>query len=162
MRPAPAERAFYDVAEPTSRNYGKFLTIEEINQLVGAPADAQRSVMHLLSRFGAYNVKSLGDAVTATARVADVEHLFSTEMYSFEHQEAPPPNSRDPKPPPAIVPPCPRLYLSSPFAFNRPPSAPTEMGSQASPAVWSVLHPQRARLGRRLCDRHLRFSDAAR
>ena len=47
-----------------SRNYGKFLSKEEIVSLVAPDSSEVDEVMRYLRKNGAFNVVSLGDAVT--------------------------------------------------------------------------------------------------
>jgi tripeptidyl-peptidase I len=79
------EKTVLDVSDPSSPNYGKWMTQEAVNKLTAVnPAD-QKAVRNFLGAHGAKCVES-PHAFTCTAAVASVELMLSTKMTAFAHK----------------------------------------------------------------------------
>jgi tripeptidyl-peptidase-1 len=92
---ARLEEIFWDVSNPDSPNYSKYLTKGEVMDLIEAPADVQKRVMQWiyetakeLPKGDLQKVDNQRDAieVRATARLA--EKLFATQMYLFHNYKS--------------------------------------------------------------------------
>eukprot|EP01133_Synstelium_polycarpum_P005256 gene5256-6083_t len=81
------EDALIDVSTPSSPNYGKHWTSEEILDLIAPSQEDTNRVVQLLQENGAFNIENHRDYLKASASVEDVERLFRVEMYSFTHLE---------------------------------------------------------------------------
>ncbi|GAM20662.1 hypothetical protein SAMD00019534_038370 [Acytostelium subglobosum LB1] len=79
------ESVLLDVSNPTSANYGKHWTIDQINELIAPPHEVSEEITLWLERSGAFNVVNKGDFIKASALVADVESLFRVEMFHYKH-----------------------------------------------------------------------------
>jgi len=82
------ESKFWSVSDPSSPDYGKFMSISEINQMVyPAQSDVVRVLQWILSAgVQEKNVILAGDVISAKFSVKSAEKLFQTEMYGFAHE----------------------------------------------------------------------------
>lgn len=81
------EKLFFEVSDPTSSKYGKFLTRKQVGDLTANPA-ATEGVKKFLMDNGATIVKTApyGEYITAVAPVKTWNKLFATTFYEFEHE----------------------------------------------------------------------------
>ena len=80
------EPACQAVSDPSSPKYGSYLTVDEVDELVGARTNAQAVVRHL-RHVGATAavVGATGDMVYATLPSDLVERLFDVKLHVFIH-----------------------------------------------------------------------------
>eukprot|EP01095_Lingulamoeba_sp_RSL-Kostka_P014296 TRINITY_DN618_c9_g1_i1.p1 TRINITY_DN618_c9_g1~~TRINITY_DN618_c9_g1_i1.p1 ORF type:complete len:625 (-),score=247.63 TRINITY_DN618_c9_g1_i1:139-1980(-) len=76
---------YEDVTNPHSRNYRKWLTIEEVQQIVAPPVSEVKPVMKWLAEAN-IQFKLYGDFIKCSGAAADVEALFETELYYYTHK----------------------------------------------------------------------------
>lgn len=78
------ESILRDVSDPSSVNFGKFLTKAEVMALTANP-DATREITEFLLQMGVKIVETTksGEYITAEATVAQWEGMFDTEFYEF-------------------------------------------------------------------------------
>jgi len=81
------ETIFYDLSNPQSENYGKWLSIEDINGLLPVPREHVESVLRMLSIYGVKDVKvnAQHDIISATMKATIAEKMFETTLYHFTH-----------------------------------------------------------------------------
>lgn len=79
------DKIFEAVSDPTSLQYGEYLTNEQVRALV-APQPA--SVAAVLAAMAPAQCVSTGDALKCTASVAQIEAVFETELRFVQHTES--------------------------------------------------------------------------
>jgi len=81
------EGLLYSVAHPKSPSYGKHLTYDQIMETIAPPKENVETVTNWLIKGGVSpsEIRSRGDALIVKTSVANIENLFQTEMYTFEH-----------------------------------------------------------------------------
>ncbi|MBV8657415.1 MAG: S53 family peptidase [Burkholderiales bacterium] len=84
-----AEAYARDVADPTSANYHKFLSVDEFRTRFGPSADSIQQVTRYLQAAGFRNVTvdASGLLVHGTATVGQLNSMLSTEIHSFVDAE---------------------------------------------------------------------------
>jgi tripeptidyl-peptidase-1 len=82
------ESVFWEVSNPKHENYGKYLNVDQITDIVGLPQDKIDAVVSFLSNGGAKNVVVVPnkDAMTASLTVEAAELMFETTLFNFKHQ----------------------------------------------------------------------------
>ena len=79
-----------DISDPTSSNYGHYLSRQEIADLTvekGLPSEIVKALREMAPE-AAVHVESFGDYVVAAAPVATWERLFQTRFYSFQRSDS--------------------------------------------------------------------------
>eukprot|EP01133_Synstelium_polycarpum_P015198 gene15198-17984_t len=79
------EAALLDVSTPSSENYGKHWSIDQILDLIAPSSDVSNEIVQFLEMNGAYNVENQRDYLKASARVEDIEKMFNIEMFNYQH-----------------------------------------------------------------------------
>ncbi|KAJ7140153.1 family S53 protease [Mycena crocata] len=84
------EKALLDVSTPSSPNYGKHLSKEEVNTFVAPPDDALAAVQKWLSSNNVSAVPSGagGDWLTATVPVSTANDLLEANYETFQHVDS--------------------------------------------------------------------------
>jgi tripeptidyl-peptidase I len=73
-----------DISDPRNKNYGHYLSTNDLRSLFAAPLAVQQRVESFFRGASCNNV--VGSSLKCMAKVPLVEHLFETKMYSFTHQ----------------------------------------------------------------------------
>jgi tripeptidyl-peptidase-1 len=78
---------FWEVSNPDSTEWQNFMTIEEIDSMIAPKVEHKASALKWLKEnlSKAATITDLGDAIRVRAPAKDVERLFDTEMYLFNH-----------------------------------------------------------------------------
>lgn len=81
------EKLFYEVSNPKSSKYGKFLTRKEVGDLT-ANREATDRLQKFLYEHGATVIRTTpyGEYITAMAPVSVWESLFDTSFFNFHHE----------------------------------------------------------------------------
>jgi tripeptidyl-peptidase-1 len=81
------ERRFWAASDPMGKEYQSFMTIDEINNLVGPrPEEVVQVVGWLVSNgVDMKQIINQGDSLRVKATSAQVERLFGVEVYAFSH-----------------------------------------------------------------------------
>jgi len=86
---AELERIFWDVSNPASPNYGKYLTNDEVHQLVKPSADSLKSVVAWLASNGIYVPSSAfsgsKDFIHITTTAAVASRMLGTKYELYAH-----------------------------------------------------------------------------
>ena len=82
-------RILHDVSNPNSKNYGKYMTKQEVVDLTSNPA-ANEVIRTYLTSIGATIVEESdgGDFITARGSVELWEETFDTEFYAYHHHKS--------------------------------------------------------------------------
>ena len=77
-------RLFHDVSDPSSKNYGNFMTQKEVNDFTSNP-ESMAEVIAYLEAAGATIIpqRSLGECVSAQAPIGLWERIFDTQFHSY-------------------------------------------------------------------------------
>jgi len=78
------DRLFWDLSDPNSVNYGKYLTSEQVRALTAATPDAVSSTLTFLAD-GGCKCQDLKDALACEGSVASLESLFATSFHVMTH-----------------------------------------------------------------------------
>jgi len=79
------DRIFWEVSDPQHKNYGKYLTFEESNQLMAAPQAHIDIVGRYLTSFGVSGkLNPNKDMMTAEISVATLEKMLNTKLGKYE------------------------------------------------------------------------------
>lgn len=99
MRRAALEEKFWSVSTPSSRDYKKFMSVEEVAEFLhpvptdGEQLSAQAVIEHLKSTTGLLrsepHMDRTRDLVTVRMDAQKAESFFQTELYSFKHKKSP-------------------------------------------------------------------------
>jgi len=83
------EKMYWSVSDPDSKEYGNFMSMEEISKLVSPPRRVMLTLRQFLMEYGvaAVNIMSRGDSLTMRAPVSVVEPLFNTDLRYFIHEK---------------------------------------------------------------------------
>eukprot|EP01132_Coremiostelium_polycephalum_P003187 gene3187-3991_t len=81
------EATFFDVSNPQSPNYGKYWTIDQIQDLVAPDFEISNRVVQFLEQNGCFNVENHRDMIKASAKSSDVERIFSVQMHYYQHNQ---------------------------------------------------------------------------
>jgi len=73
---------FWDVSDPNSLNYGKYLSSEEVMALTAASEETMSAALSFLS---GVPCKDFKDALMCEATVGVLEELFATKFYTMTH-----------------------------------------------------------------------------
>jgi len=83
---------FWDISNPFSANYGKYLTRAEVKDLVSASPKVQKRIINWLHKVAIetgnkhlVHIDNKGDAITVKASVSFTETLFATRLYLFHN-----------------------------------------------------------------------------
>lgn len=81
------EKRLLDIASPKSKNYGKWLTREQVIEAVSPKAESVHAVEEYLASFGvnATKVNRFGDIIEVNMPVETAEKVFSTEFATFRN-----------------------------------------------------------------------------
>eukprot|EP01132_Coremiostelium_polycephalum_P003186 gene3186-3990_t len=79
------EATFLDVSNPQSPNYGKYWTIDQIQDLVAPDFEISNRVVQFLEQNGCFNVENHRDMIKASAKSSDVERIFKVQMFNYKH-----------------------------------------------------------------------------
>lgn len=85
------EKVAAAVSDPKSPSYGKFLSAQELRDLVAAPPEVEQAVLQWLDDESAANghqpisSKSYGDLIMVSTTVQNAELLFDTHIAEFTH-----------------------------------------------------------------------------
>jgi subtilase family serine protease len=79
------ESTLLDTADPASANYGQWWSSEAILDLVSPSIRVSNSIVEFLVANGASNVANHRDMIKFQMKVSDIESLFATALYYFEH-----------------------------------------------------------------------------
>ena len=74
------------VSDPTSKQYGEYLTVEELSARFGAPKDVQNRVKGFFERQRIECELVGGASLACRAKATAVEQAFETEMFHFKHK----------------------------------------------------------------------------
>ena len=79
------EKDLLDIATPSSKNYGKWMTADQVKQALSPKENAIKVVTDYLSSFGvnATKINKFGDIIQVTMSAAVAEKVFSTEFAAF-------------------------------------------------------------------------------
>ncbi|SPQ96371.1 unnamed protein product (mitochondrion) [Plasmodiophora brassicae] len=79
---------FWDLSNPDSPSYGKWMSRAAIKSLVSPPEEETTPIIEWLMSYGVRkdHIANFGDSLRVTAPVKCVESLFQTELYSFVHE----------------------------------------------------------------------------
>eukprot|EP00026_Physarum_polycephalum_P005572 Phypoly_transcript_05607.p1 GENE.Phypoly_transcript_05607~~Phypoly_transcript_05607.p1 ORF type:complete len:579 (+),score=122.11 Phypoly_transcript_05607:130-1866(+) len=81
------ESTLLDISNTKSPNYGKWLTAEEVTEMVAPTPKVSRQVAQFLRANGAIKIANRRDNIKMTAPVSVIEKLFNTKLYNFHHVE---------------------------------------------------------------------------
>jgi tripeptidyl-peptidase-1 len=82
---AGLERTLMDISDPTSPNYGKWLTKEEADAFTATPTHIRKEVKKWAQHTGAQCV-DLAEALRCEGSVDSIEKLFKTELSEYGHK----------------------------------------------------------------------------
>jgi subtilase family serine protease len=84
------ENLFWQVSDPKSSLYGKYLTTDEIAQKFGATKDSIEIVVNWLveNKVSHYEIALTKDLIRIEASVQVIENLFGTQMSSFINRDS--------------------------------------------------------------------------
>eukprot|EP00945_MAST-04E_sp_MAST-4E-sp1_P005495 g5495.t1 len=85
---ATLEKTFWRVSDPDDSDYGSHLSQDQVTALVAHPEAKLRKVLSWLSKSGATRIRvgAHRDSIKFVAAAKDVELMFSTKMYLFQHK----------------------------------------------------------------------------
>ena len=78
-------RIFESVTTPGSENYGKYLTIEEVNEIIAPSEEEQQLVLNYLAEHSCTGT-SYGDFIIANGPISAVEEMFQVDMFEFREE----------------------------------------------------------------------------
>jgi len=79
------ERTYWAVSDPDNEEYGNFLKISQIEDIVRSDRKHIRAVSSWLTQNGATEIEHHADAIRVRTTAKVVETLFQTQMYNFKH-----------------------------------------------------------------------------
>jgi len=78
------DRIFWEVSDPSHKNYGKYLTQEHVTKLMSISDDQLKTITGWLSvPSSEIDIGIHGDIIKVGLHVVDVERLFSTKLHRF-------------------------------------------------------------------------------
>jgi subtilase family serine protease len=83
------EKYIYEISDINSKNYGKYLTIAEIDNFVNTSAEIKQNVKEWLFDNGIYNCIFYSDFVKCTEKISLIDKVFKTETKLFFQTEEP-------------------------------------------------------------------------
>jgi len=84
------EKIFWEVSDPKHRNYGKYLTQDEVTSIIGITKGQLNTVTGWLSVSNAeLDIGVHGDIIKVVLQVSDAEQLFNTKLHRFVSKENP-------------------------------------------------------------------------
>lgn len=83
------DKWFWEVSDPTHRNYQDFKTIDELRDLTSPSADELSKVWQWLHSAGIHHpsTTNFGDSIDVVTTVKHAEKLFDTKMHVYTHGE---------------------------------------------------------------------------
>jgi len=85
-RRAELERIFWEVSNPKNARYGKYLSMDEVTEVLAVPQKRVDLVRNYFEQEGAITaVAPNQDMMTATMSVATAEKLLNTSFFYFKH-----------------------------------------------------------------------------
>jgi len=86
---ADLERVFWEVSDPKHANYGKYLSRDEVTEMLDVPQDRIDDIQEYLSGHGCTDitVAPQRDTVSVACPVSAIETALNTELHFFTHQE---------------------------------------------------------------------------
>ena len=86
---AELDRLFWAVSDPTSPQYGDFLTAQEIQALVSPPLSSRQAIIAYLTSKGVHpaHIQDFGDSIEVDTTVRVASTLFDAAFHVFEHTE---------------------------------------------------------------------------
>jgi len=86
---ADLERTFWEVSDPKHANYGKFLSRDEVREMIDVPQDRLERIQDYLTSHGCtdINTASQRDVVSVACPVSAIETALDTKLHFFTHQE---------------------------------------------------------------------------
>ena len=77
-----------DIASPSSKNFGKHMSREEIEGYTGSRSTSRHVIDFLQSRgLQIDQTAELGEYIFVTGKVGDWEEMLETEFHHFQHEE---------------------------------------------------------------------------
>eukprot|EP00026_Physarum_polycephalum_P003767 Phypoly_transcript_03781.p1 GENE.Phypoly_transcript_03781~~Phypoly_transcript_03781.p1 ORF type:complete len:566 (+),score=94.40 Phypoly_transcript_03781:39-1700(+) len=81
------EKTFWDVSNPKSESYGKYLSIDDITQIV---SPSELTISNVMKWLGAYDITDIEfvenkDVAIVTASVKKAEQLFNVSLANYKH-----------------------------------------------------------------------------
>mmetsp|Transcript_19141 Transcript_19141/g.44596 ORF Transcript_19141/g.44596 Transcript_19141/m.44596 type:complete len:578 (+) Transcript_19141:14-1747(+) len=76
-----------EVSDPTSPNYGKFLSKDEVNAMTATPRWMSNAVLVWLHQHG-HSCTPRSDSIKCRGTVANVERMLSTRLNSYKHTKS--------------------------------------------------------------------------
>lgn len=88
-RRADLEKTFWEVSDPKHANYGKYLSRDEITEMLAVPQDRVERIQEFLSTHDCteINVAPNQDVVSVSCPVSAIETALNTKLHFFTHQE---------------------------------------------------------------------------
>jgi len=88
-RRAALEQKFWEVSDPKNANYGKYLSRDEVTEMLSVPQDRVERIQEYLAGHGCtdINVAPQQDVVSVVCPVSAVETALNTELHFFTHSE---------------------------------------------------------------------------
>merc|ERR1719326_786075 len=88
-RRADLERTFWEVSDPKHANYGKYLSRDEITEMLAVPQDRLERIQEYLAAHDCseINVAPNQDVVSVACPVSAIETALNTKLHFFTHQE---------------------------------------------------------------------------
>lgn len=81
------ESKIASISTPSSKDYGKYLTSEEVTELFGASAASQKAVESWLKSEGVTTFKTVGDSVWFQATVAQADKMLAATFKTYTDSE---------------------------------------------------------------------------
>jgi tripeptidyl-peptidase-1 len=88
-RRAELEQTFWEVSNPKHANYGKYLSRDEVTEMLAVPQERVERIQEYLASGGCtdINVAPQQDVVSVSCPVSAVETALNTKLHFFSHQE---------------------------------------------------------------------------
>jgi tripeptidyl-peptidase-1 len=82
---AAFEARVESLSDPSSYEYGKYMTVEQIRQMISPPKSAVAIVTEWLQQHGVTQIEDLSDWVRATMTVEQAEKLLQVDYHHYRH-----------------------------------------------------------------------------
>jgi tripeptidyl-peptidase-1 len=88
-RHADLERTFWEVSNPKHANYGKYLSRDEVTEMLAVPQDRVERIQEYLASHDCTEIKAAPqrDVVSVACPVSAIETALNTKLHFFTHQE---------------------------------------------------------------------------
>jgi len=88
-RRADLEKMFWEVSNPKHENYGKYLTRDEITQVLAVPSSRVERITNYVVAHGCTNAQIAHnqDVLSVACPVSAIEAALNTKLHFFTHQE---------------------------------------------------------------------------